>query len=73
MQTFVDMFPTKNGVKGDSLLSLLFNLALGYDIRKARENHKLLKFNGTHQVIIYADDVNLQGQTIHTISFLSPL
>jgi len=73
MQTSVDMFPIKNGIKGDALLSLLFNLALEYDIRKVRENHKLLKFNGTHQVIIYGDGVNLQGQTIHTISFISPL
>jgi len=28
MQTFVNMFPIKNGVKEDALLSLLFNLAL---------------------------------------------
>ena len=66
------MFPIKNGVKGDALLSLLFNLALEYDIRKVGENHKLLKFNGTHQVIIYGG-VNLQGQNIHTISFINTL
>ena len=28
-------------------------------IRKIKANHKLLKFNGTHQVVIYGDDVNL--------------
>ena len=67
------MFPIKNGLKGDALSSLLFNLALEYDIRKFRANHMLLKFHGTYQVIIYADDVNLWGQTIHTISFISPL
>jgi hypothetical protein len=66
------MFPIKNGLKGgDGLLPLLFNFALEYAIRKVRENHKLLKFKGTHQVIMY-DDVNLWGQ-IHTISFISPL
>jgi len=54
------MFPIKNDLKeGDVLLSLLFNFALEYTIRKVRANHKLLKFNGTHQVVIYADDVNL--------------
>jgi len=68
------VFPIKNGLKErDALLSLLFNFALGYATRKVKANHKLLKFNGTHRVNIYADDVNLQGQSIHTISFISPL
>jgi len=52
------VFPIKNDPKWDALLSLLFNFALEYAIRKVKSNHKLLKFNGTHQVI-YADDVNL--------------
>jgi hypothetical protein len=57
-----DMFPIKNGLKeGDALLSLLINFALEYPIRKIKANHKLLKFNGTHQVVIYVDDVNLGG------------
>jgi hypothetical protein len=59
------MFPIKNDLKEDALLSLLLNFALEYAIRKVEANHKLLKFNGTHQVIIYTDDVNLQSQTIH--------
>ena len=54
-----DMFPIKNGLKGGgALLSLLFNIALEYAIRKVKAN-KLLKFNSTHQVVIYGDDVNL--------------
>ena len=28
MQSFSDIFPIKNGLKGDALLSLLFNFAL---------------------------------------------
>ena len=68
------MFPIKNGLKeGDALLSLLFNFALKYAIRKIKANHKLLKFNGTHRVVIYGDDVNLWGHSIHTVSFISPL
>ena len=52
------MFPIKNGLKGgDALLSLLFNIALEYAIRKVKANHKSLKFNGTNQVNIYGDDV----------------
>jgi len=74
MQTLSDMFSIKNGLKErDALLSLLFNFALGYAIRKVNANHKLLKFNGTHQVVIYVDVVNLWGHSIHTISFISPL
>jgi hypothetical protein len=60
------MCPIENGLKeGDASLSLLFNFALEYDIRKVKANHKLLKFNSRHQVIIYADDANLQGKTTH--------
>jgi len=69
-----DIFHIKNGLKeGDSLLPLLFNFALEYAIRKVKANHKLLQFNFIQQVVIYADNVNLQGQSIHTISFISPL
>jgi len=47
------MFPIKNGLKeGDALLSLLFNFALKYAVTKVKANHKLLKFNGTHQVMM---------------------
>jgi len=48
--------------EGDALLSLVFNFALEYAIRKIKDNYKLLKFNNTHQVVIYADDVNLGGK-----------
>jgi hypothetical protein len=68
-----DTFPTKSGLKEwAALLSLLFNFALEYAIRKIKANHNVLKFSGTHQVIVYADDVNLQGQSIYTINFISP-
>jgi hypothetical protein len=67
------MFSSKNGLKEDALLPLLFNFALKYAIRRVKANHKLLKLNSTHQVVIYGDDVNLQGHSIHTISFISPL
>ena len=59
------MFPIKNALKEGVLLSLLFNFALKYAIWKVKANHKLLKFNGTRQVTISADDVNLRGQSTH--------
>jgi hypothetical protein len=32
--------------------------------RKVQENQAGLKFNGTHQLLAYADDVNLLGDNI---------
>jgi hypothetical protein len=43
------------------------NFALEYAIRKVQENQVGLKLNGTHQLLAYADNVNLLGAYKDTI------
>jgi hypothetical protein len=63
-----DSFPFQNGLKqGDAISPLLFDFTLEYAIGKVQENWVRLKLNGTHQLLAYADDVNLLGDNIDTM------
>ena len=50
-----------------ALSPLLFNFALDYAIRRIQINQDGLKLNDTHQLLVYAGDVNILGGSVHTI------
>jgi len=46
---------------------LLFNLALEYAISRVLINQDGLKLNGTLQLLVYAEDVQILGGSVHSI------
>jgi len=63
-----DRFLIRNSLKqGDVLTPMLFNFALEYAIRRVEVNQDGLKLNGKHQLLAYADDVNILGGSIHKL------
>jgi hypothetical protein len=51
----------------DILLSLPFNSAFKYAIRKVQENVEVLEMSVTHQLLVCIDDVNMLGKNTNAI------
>jgi len=63
-----DVFPIRNGLKqGDALSPLLLNFAFEYAIRRVQVNRDGFILNGTHQLMCYADDINILGGSVHSV------
>jgi hypothetical protein len=62
------MLLIKTGSKqGDTLWSFLFKFDLEYVIRRVQVNQDGLKLSGTHQLLVYAFDVNILDGSVHAI------
>ena len=60
------MFPNRNDLKkGDAVSPLLCNIVLDHATRRVKVNQDGLKLNGTHQLLVYADDVKILGECLH--------
>ena len=63
-----DVFLIRSYFKqGCALSPLLFTFALEYSIRRVQVNQDGLKLNDTHHLLVYADDVNILGGSVHTV------
>ena len=46
---------------------MLFNFVSEYAIRRVQVHQEGLELNGIHQFLVYADDVNILGGSVHTV------
>jgi hypothetical protein len=61
-------FPIQNGLRqGDALSPFFLKCVVEYAIRKVQENQVGLKLNVAHQLMVYADIVNLLADNIGII------
>jgi len=49
-------------------LRLLYSFTLEYVIKRVQDKQDGMKLNSKHQLLIYADNVNILGESVHTIT-----
>ena len=63
-----DTFPVRITLNYRNFLSpLFFNSVLEYAIRRVHVNQDGFILNGTHQLLVCVDDVNIMGGSVHTL------
>jgi hypothetical protein len=67
MEKYRGQIPPPSLKQGDALTPLLFNFTLECAIRRVQVNQDGLKLNGTHQLLVYVDDVNMLRGGVLTI------
>ena len=67
-QTFAAVYTIKTVLKQGKVstpLTLVFSL--DYAIRGIQVNQDGLKLNGTHQLLVHADNVNIMRESVYTV------
>ena len=63
-----NIFAIRSDLKQVNAVSpLLFSFAFNYAIRRVQLNQDGLKLNETHQLLVYASDVNILGGRVRTV------
>jgi hypothetical protein len=57
---------TNDSKRGDSLPPLFSSFALEFAVRRVQVNQDGLQLNGTHWLLVYADDVNILDRSVYT-------
>jgi hypothetical protein len=59
------------GIMGETLqylsVMILLTLSIAYSKAKVQVNQDGMKLNGAHQILAYADNVNILGGSVHTV------
>ena len=62
-----EMLYILDGMKPDAFSPMFVNYAVEYVISSDKVNQNGLKLNGSKQLLVYADNINVWGGSIHTI------